>query len=83
MFSKKGVLENFAKLTEKQLCQSPARVFYCQFYEIFENTFFTEHFWATAFDEETWWSKVLILCQFFFLIHNFIMLLRTDTIILV
>ena len=83
MFSKKGVLENFAKLTEKQLCQSPARVFYCQFYEIFENTFLTEDFWATAFDEETSWSKVLILCQFFFLIQNFIMLLRTDTIILV
>ena len=36
---KTGVLENFSKLTEKHLCPSPIRVFYCQFYEIFENTF--------------------------------------------
>ena len=52
MFSKKDVLENLAKLTEKHMCPSPVQVFYCQFYEIFENTFFTEHFRATAFDEE-------------------------------
>ena len=52
MFSKKGVLENFFKLTEKDLSPSLTRVFYRQFYEIFENTFFTEHFRATAFDEE-------------------------------
>ena len=57
MFSKKGVLENFeknkrAKLTENDLCPSPTLVFYRQFYEIFENTFFTEHFRATASDEE-------------------------------
>ena len=52
MFSKKGVLENFAKLTEKHLCPSPTQVFYCQFYEIFEITFFTEHIRGTAFDEE-------------------------------
>ena len=64
MFSKKGVLENFAKLTEKDLCPSPTRVFYCQFYEIFENTFFTEHFRATAFDEEAWSSKTLIPSSF-------------------
>ena len=38
MFSKKGVLENFAKLTENYLFASPTRVFYCQFYEVFENT---------------------------------------------
>ena len=36
---KKGVLENFEKLTEKHLCPSPTRVFYCLFYEIFENIF--------------------------------------------
>ena len=64
MFSKKGVLENFAKLTEKDLCPSPTLVFYWQFYEIFENTFFTEHFRATAFDEEAWWSKILIPSSF-------------------
>ena len=52
MFSKKGVLENFAKLTEKDLCPSATRVFYCQFYEISENTFSTEYSRATAFDED-------------------------------
>ena len=64
MFSKKGVLENFAKLTEKDLCPSPTLVFYWQFYEIFENTFFTEHFWASTSDEEAWWSKILIPSSF-------------------
>ena len=64
MFSKKGVLENFAKLTEKDLCPSPTLVFYWQFYEIFENTFFTEHFRATASDEKAWWSKILIPSSF-------------------
>ena len=52
VFSKEGVLENFAKVTEKDLCPSLTRVFYCQFYEIFENTFSTECFRATAFDED-------------------------------
>ena len=62
---KKGILENFAKLTEKDLCPSPTLVFYWQFYEIFENTFFTEHLRATASDEkEAWWSKILILSFF-------------------
>ena len=64
MFSKKGVLENFAKLTEKDLRPSSALVFCCQFYEIFENTFFTEHFWTSASDEEAWWSKILIPLSF-------------------
>ena len=64
MFSKKGVLENFAKLTEKDLCSSPTRVFYYQFYDIFENIFFTEQFRATAFDDEAWWSKILIPSSF-------------------
>ena len=63
MFSKKDILENFAKLTEKDLCLSPTRVFYCEFYKIFENTFFAERFRATAFDEEALWSKILILCR--------------------
>ena len=60
MFSKKGVLESFAKLTEKKLCPSPTLAFYWQLYEIFENAFFTEHFRAAASDEEAWWSKILI-----------------------
>ena len=47
----KGVLENFAKLTAKHLCPSRTHVFSCQFYEIFENTFFTERFRVTPFDE--------------------------------
>ena len=37
---------------------------YWQFYEIFENTFFTEHFQATASDEVAWWSKILIPSSF-------------------
>ena len=50
---RKGVLRNFAKFTEKHLCQSLtketlAQVFSCEFYEISKNTFFTEILWATA-----------------------------------
>ena len=30
--------------------KTPTQVFFCQFYEIFENTFFTEYFPATAFE---------------------------------
>ena len=41
----------FAKLTEKHLCPCPTQVFSRQFCKTFENTFFTEHFRATAFDE--------------------------------
>ena len=50
-FNKKIVFENFAKLTERHLCLCPTQVFSRQFYETFENTFFTEHFRATAFGE--------------------------------
>ena len=46
---KKRVLRNFAKFTGKHLCQrvffnkdSLAHVFSCEFWEIYENTFFTE-----------------------------------------
>ena len=52
------------KLTEKNLRPSLTLVFYWQFYEIFENTFFTEHFRATASDEEAWLSKILISLSF-------------------
>ena len=57
VFSKKGVLKNLAKLTKKDLCPSPTLVFYCQFYEIFENNFFTEHFRAKRLDEEAYGEK--------------------------
>ena len=59
MFYKKGVLKNFAKFIGKQLWQSLlfnnfikkealAQAFSCEFCEIFKNTFFTDHLWATA-----------------------------------
>ena len=38
---------------ETQACkfikkEPPAQVFFCEFYEISKNNFFTEHLWATA-----------------------------------
>ena len=51
---KKAVFRNFVKFTRKHLCQSLfnfirketlVQVFSC---EIFKNTFFTEHLWATT-----------------------------------
>ena len=64
MFSKEIVLENFEKLTEKDLCPSLTLVFYWQFYKIFENIFFTEHFRENASDEVAWLSKNLIPSSF-------------------
>ena len=53
-----GVLRNFAKSTGKYLCQSLflnfikketlTQVFFCDFCEIFKNTFLTEHLRPTA-----------------------------------
>ena len=48
MFCQKGFLRNFAKFTRKHLCQgvffikkaTVAQVFFCEFCEIFKNTFF-------------------------------------------
>ena len=50
VFCKKVVLRNFAKFTEKYLCQTlyfnkVAQVFFC---EISKNTFLAEPVWATA-----------------------------------
>ena len=52
---RKGVPRNFAKFTEKHLCQSlffnkvaGLRHFRGEFCEISKNTFFTEHLWMTA-----------------------------------
>ena len=46
----KMFLKNLQKLTGEHLCPSPTQIFSCHFNDIFENTFFTEHFRATAFD---------------------------------
>ena len=57
MFFKKGVQAyNFIK---KEIL---AHVFFCEFCEIFKNTFFTEHLWMTASvnSSETCWLKRLI-----------------------
>ena len=60
---RKGALRNFAKFTEKHLCQSLfsnkvaglfnkketlTQVFSCEFCEISKSIFFTEHLWTTA-----------------------------------
>ena len=52
---RKGLLRNFAKFTVKHLCHSLffnkealTQVFSYEFWEIFKNTFFTEHLWTTA-----------------------------------
>ena len=60
MFCKKGVLENFAKFTEKHLSQglflqsysfikneALAQMFSCEFCEICENIFYIEHLGTT------------------------------------
>ena len=59
---RKGVLRNFAKFTGKHLYQSLffnketlAQVFSCEFCKISQNTFFTEHPWAS---EETRFFKL-------------------------
>ena len=49
VFSKKDVLENFAKHTGKHFCQSLFLIkLPCEVCEIFKNTFFTEHLRVTA-----------------------------------
>ena len=62
VFCKKGVLRNFSKFTGKHLClslffnkvaglrqkETLAQVFFCEFCKISQNTFFTEHLWATT-----------------------------------
>ena len=55
VFYEKGVLKNFIKFTEKHLCQSffineetLAHVLFCDYCEIFKNTFLTEELRVTA-----------------------------------
>ena len=48
VFCKKGILRNFAKFTGKNLSQTLAQVFSCEFCQISKNTFYTEHPWTTA-----------------------------------
>ena len=73
VFCKKGVLRNFAKLTGRpEACnlikkETLAQVFFCEFCEIFKNTFLTEHFWATASVS----GSFEYLCKFKCLIDNF------------
>ena len=45
-FKKSLFLNNVAGLMSAK--KTPAKVFYCQFYEIFKNTFFKEYFQTTA-----------------------------------
>ena len=65
MFYEKGILKNFADLTEKDLCWSLFKlqfwrpvtllkttstlVLSCEMWKIFKNNYFEEHLWATAF----------------------------------
>ena len=60
VFCKKRYSYDFSKFTGKHLCQylfdkvaglrpvTLAQVFSCEFWEISQNTFFTEHVWAAA-----------------------------------
>ena len=41
--------EVFCKIKLQAAPETLAQVFSCEFCEIFKNTFFTEHVWATAF----------------------------------
>ena len=43
-----GVLQNFAKFRNFIKKETLAQVFFCEFYEIFKATFFTEHLRMTA-----------------------------------
>ena len=54
---KNGVLKKFEKLTEKHGFDTG---FLLSVLPDFWEHFFTEHFRANAFDEEAWWSKILI-----------------------
>ena len=40
---------------------SPTQVFFCKFWEIFKNTFFTEHLRTTAFECKVFVRKILVL----------------------
>ena len=77
-FYKKGVLKSFAKFTGKQLCQSlffnkvaglrhsHSNVFSCEFCEVSQNIFFTEHPCATA--------SVVFITIYFLLVARYIWL---------
>ena len=52
-FFKKGFMRNFAKFLRKHLCQKNetlAKVFSCEFCEIYKNFFFAENYRTTASD---------------------------------
>ena len=66
-FYKKGVLQNFIKLTEKHMYISeslqiyqkaaPTQVFSCEICEIFKNTYFEEHVRTTSSVSESPFQK--------------------------
>ena len=72
---KKGVLRNFAKYTRKHVRQSlfnlskketMVQVLSCEFWEIFNNSFFTEHLRATA----SGFGKPCLNSDLYFYIQN-------------
>ena len=64
-YIKKGVLKKIAKFTGLHLCQGLAQTFYWEFFEIFKNTFFTEHLWTTTSGEDSWicWNRSMLLVK--------------------
>ena len=52
------MLADYYPAVYKRLKETLAKVFFCEFYEIFKNTFFTEHLRATASGE--WASQDLL-----------------------
>ena len=74
VFYKKDILKTLAKFTTKHLCRShffmacnfnknetPTKVFSCESYEFFKNSFFTEHMHATVYDKfkyQCWYSSI-------------------------
>ena len=91
VFCKKAVLRNFAKFTGKHLCQGLffskeklVQAFSCEFCEISQNIFFTEHLLASASlvyksKEYDFNSKTIIFIQIY---HKFVTFdLALDTIL--
>ena len=83
---KKGFLKALAKFTGKHLCrvsfliklqacyfikkEALARVFSCEFCEIFKNMFFTERLWTTASKETLFIIKLFVFSLVFYQIYE-------------
>ena len=61
--SVKKVFLKILKMDRKAPVSESDTDFLLSVLRIFWEHVFTEHFRATAFDEEAWWSKILILCR--------------------